>query len=251
MRWASRIALAVVVCAALGLVGCSSAPPGPSGVVTVLASPSLTDAITAVARRFTTDNPGVEVAPVFQPDGRIPGRTGGSPPPDVIAAEDPATLTAAGVTTEPVHFAQGQIVLAVPAGNPALVTGPADLSRPQLRLAGCNPEEPCGQVTAEVLAAAGVTLPEGALTEPDVRAALRRVTGGTADAALVYRSDALTAGDKVMIIEFPQSSAALSDFVATVPANAPNPGLAQEFLDYLTSEAVRDELVRTGFRPPA
>jgi molybdate transport system substrate-binding protein len=246
------MAMAAMVCAAFGLVGCTGGPaPGPSGVLTVLASPSLTDAISAVANRFTTDNPGVQVQPIFEPDSRIPGRATGSPAPDLIAAEDPATLTAAGVTTELKHVAQGQIVLAVASGNPALITGPADLTRPQLRLAGCDPEEPCGQVTAEVLAAAGVTLPEGALTESDVRSALRRVTDGTADAALVYRSDAVAAGDAVMTIEFPQSGAALADFVATVSTSAPNPGVAQSFLDYLTSDAVRDEFVRAGFRPPA
>lgn len=222
-----------------------------SGVLTILAAPSLTDAITGMAHAFTTTYPGVRIQTAFEPDPRIPDRAAQSPAPDLIAAEAPATLTAAGASAEPVHFAQGQLVLVVPTGNPALLRGIADLTRPEVRVAACEPEAPCGTLAAEVLASAEVTLPESALLEPDVRSVLGHITDGTADAALVYRSDAVTAGASVMTIEFPQSSVALADFVATVPASAPNPGVAQAFLDYLASPPVRDALIRDGFRPPA
>ena len=46
-------------------------------------------------------------------------------------------------------------------------------------------------------------------------------------------------------------AAPLADFVAAVPASAPNPAVAQAFLDYLASAPVRDALTRDGFRPPA
>jgi molybdate transport system substrate-binding protein len=115
----------------------------------------------------------------------------------------------------------------------------------------CDPIEPCGEVAAAVLAAAAVVPGGPALLELDVRSALRRVTDGTADAALVYRSDALAAGDEVMVIEIPQSSAALAAFVAAVPATAPNPAVARSFLEYLASAPVSEALTRDGFRPPA
>lgn len=243
-------ALALIVGATLALSGCGSGgTAGLSGALTIVASPSLTDAITAMAHAFTTTHAGVQIQTVFEPDSRIADRAGQSPAPDLIVAEDQATITAAGITTEPAAFAQGQLVLAVPNGNPARVVSAADLMRPDVRVALCDPKEPCGAIAAEVLAAAEVTLGDGARFEPDVRSALRHVTEGTADAALVYRSDAAAAGEDVMTVEIPQSSAALATFVAAIPPSAPNPGVAQAFLDYLVSAPVRDALTRDGFRP--
>lgn len=230
------------------LAGCSGGgPPIPSGELTIVASPSLTDAITGMAHAFTTGYPAVRIVTVFEPDSRIAERAAQTPPPDLIAAEDPATLESAGVT-EFVHFARGQLVLAVPTDNPLTIRGLADLARPEVRVALCDPAEPCGAVTEQVLAAAEVTVPTPQF-EPDVRSALRHVTEGTADAALVYRSDAVAAGEVVMTIEVPESSVALADFVAAVPPDAPNAAMARVFLDYLASEPVREALTRDGFRP--
>lgn len=246
-RW---LALVLVVATMVSLSGCGSrGPTRLSGALTIVASPSLTDVITRMAHAFTTAHAAVQIETVFAPDSRIPDRAGQSPTPDLVVAEDPATLTAAGITTAPVTFAQGQLVLAVPAGNPARVVGAADLMRPEVRVALCDPQEPCGRIAAEVLAAAEVTLGEGARYEPDVRSALRQVTEGTADVALVYRSDAAGAGEDVMTVEIPQSSTALATFAAAIPPNAANPGVAQAFLDYLASAPVRDALTRDGFRP--
>ena len=238
-----------MICAA-ALAGCSGGGGGrpvPWGELTIVAAPSLTDAITGMVHAFTTTYPSIEVTAVFEPDSRIAERAAQSPPPDLVVAEDPATLESAGIT-EFVPFARGQIVLVVPPDNPLVVRGLADLARPEVRVARCDPAEPCGAVTDEVLAAAEVTVAT-AQVEPDVRSALRRVTEGDADVALVYRSDAIAAGEKVVTIEVAESSVALAEFVAAVPPDAPNPVEARRFLDYLASAPVRDALTRDGFRP--
>jgi molybdate transport system substrate-binding protein len=242
-----RAALALLVCAAL--VGCGSGGrPIPAGQLTIVASPALTDAITGMVHAFTTTYPAVQVVTVFESDSHIAERAAQSPPPDLIVAEDPDTLRQAGISTEPVPVAQGQIVLAVRPNNSLVMRGLADLARPDVRVARCDPAEPCGAVTDRVLAAAEVTLTAAHL-EPDVRSALRRVTEGDADVALVYRSDAIAAGEEIMVIEVTESSIALTEFVAAVPSAAPNPTVARLFLDYLTSSPVRDALTRDGFRP--
>jgi molybdate transport system substrate-binding protein len=232
------------------LVGCGGGSPAPPyGTLRIFASRSLTDVITGMATAFTNSYPGVRIETVFEADSVLASRAVDGPTPDLIVAEGPATLVAAGVTASPRNFAQGQLVLAVPAENPARVAGLADLARPGLRVALCAAEEPCGQVADAVLAAGPVTLPEGALRVPDVRSALSHVTDGTADVALVYRSDVVAAGSSVIAIEVPQSATALAQFVAAVPEGAPNPNPARAFLDYLASQAVRDVLTTHGFRP--
>lgn len=242
----------VLACLAALLVACTGgAPTESSGTVTILASTSLTDALTGMAAAYNQTYPGVTFQTTFLPDSQFAQRATEDPAPDIIAAEDPATLAAAGATGTPVHFARGQLVMAVPTGNPASVSQLADLVRDDVRLALCEPEQPCGRLAEEVLAAAQLTVPAGALREADVRTVLSRVTDGTADAALVYRSDARAAGEAVATIETPFASAALADFVAVIADGAPSPHTAQGFLDYLGSPAVRDALIRDGFRPPA
>jgi molybdate transport system substrate-binding protein len=241
----------VLACVATLLAGCTGGGPAQqSGILTIFAPPSMTDAIEGMAQAYSGTYPGVSFKTVFEPDSALVARVLGGETPDLLFGEDPATLVAAGATGAPLHFARGQIVLAVPASDPARVIELADLARPGIRVALCEVAEPCGTVTTEVLAAAGVTLPSGALQEPDVRSALHHVTDGTADVALVYRSDVTTAGDAVHTIEVAESSAALADFVAIVPDRAPNRDVAKAFLEYLGSAPVLDALTRDGFRPP-
>lgn len=232
----------------VALAGCSGGGrPIPAGELTIVAPPSLTDAITGMAHAFTSTYPAVRIVTVFEPDSRIAERAAQTPPPDLVAAEDPATLQSAGLT-EFVHFARGQLVLAVDPDNPLTIRGLADLARPEVRVALCDPAEPCGAVAEQVLAAAEVTVAT-AQFEPDVRSALRLVTEGSADVALVYRSDAVAAGEEVMTIEVLESSTVLADFVAAVPPDAPNAGVARMFLEYLASSPVSEALTRDGFRP--
>jgi molybdate transport system substrate-binding protein len=233
------------------LAGCGAGGPAPpSGQLTIFASPSLTDVMGELVDAFTGTYPAVRIVTVFEPDSALAQRAAAGPMPDLIAAEDPATLLAAGATGTPVRFAQGQLVLAVRAGAPPAAGGLADLARPGLRVAVCDPVEPCGRVASAVLAAAQVDLGGNALLEPDVRSALRHVTDGTADAALVYRSDARVVETTVLTIEVATSATALAQFVAVVPAGAGNPVVARTFLDYLASPDVAGALTRRGFRAP-
>jgi molybdate transport system substrate-binding protein len=151
----------------------------------------------------------------------------------------------------PAHFARNQLVLAVPPTNPKGMLRLADLNRPDIRVALCAETEPCGTVTAAVLTAAAVPPPATATRVSDVRSALKALTDGTVDAALVYRSDARLAGDAVATLEFPESRAALADYQAAIPTSAANPQAAAAFLTYLTSPATTDAFTNSGFQPPS
>ena len=70
----------------------------------------------------------------------------------------------------------------------------------------CEPQVPCGAVTAELLGAAGVEAAPDSL-ERDVRAVLTRLSLGEADAGVVYRTDAVAAGTGVEVVEVPGADA--------------------------------------------
>lgn len=242
--------IVVLTSVAVLLTGCIGGGSGMTGTLTVFASPSLSNAIGGMAAAYTSTYPGIRIDTVFEPDSQLARRVRDGQTPDLLVAADESTLTAAGITAAPVHVASGQLVIAVRVGNPARVGGLADLARPDLRVALCGSQEPCGRAAEALLASAQVTLGQTALREPDVRSTLRHLLEGTADAAIVLRSDALLATEHVIMIEVPGAETTRLHFVAVVPDNAPAATLARGFLNYVTSQPVADSLSSMGFRIP-
>lgn len=87
------------------------------------------------------------------------------------------------------------LVIAVPDGNPGQVEALADLTRPELRVAICAPEVPCGRA----LGARYDTIAPDSV-EPSVRSVLAKVEQGEVDAGIVFRTDAASSA-KVLAIE--------------------------------------------------
>jgi molybdate transport system substrate-binding protein len=228
------------------LASCSGerAPTPPSGTVRVVASAALADALAVLVHDFETRQPGVRVELTTDADTALPGRAGAA---DIVAFQ--GTIPAIHVAEGSVPLARGQLVLAIPADNPLVLSSLADLARPEVRVALCAATEPCGATTAAVLTAAGATVTTP-VVRPTVRAALADLLAGTADAALVYRSD-VRHHDDVATLEFPESSAVLATFSVARSATAANQGMADLLLAFLTSPAADDTLTAAGFLPPA
>jgi molybdate transport system substrate-binding protein len=244
-------AAAALVLTAATACGAPSLTPAPTGDLTVLADSSLTEAFTAAGRDFETANPGVRVSFTFGGSGQLAGRVADGAAADVFAAAGPTPMrevtNARRADGEPSVFAANDLVIAVPAGNPA---GVADLhALARVRVAVCVASEPCGDAARAVLSASGVSLTPVA-EEPDVKATLDQVLTGQVDAALVYRTDARAAESKVDTIEFIESvQARQSDQVVPLTA-APNQQAAHAFVAYLTSERARAILAAAGFQAP-
>ena len=255
-RWSALpISVAVV------LTGCGAEGPaasaGPddelSGTLTVFAAASLTDAFSALGEELTARHPGVDVRFNFAGSSALATQIVQGAPADVFAsANEPqmAVVTDEGLADgNPVVFTSNVLEIAVPAGNPAGVTGLDDFTRGDLALALCAPEVPCGSAAADVFAAAGIT-PEPDTYEEDVRAALTKVELGEVDAALVYASDVVSAGDEVEGVAFPQAQDAVNRYPICVLADAANPSAARAFVDLVWSDEGRRALADAGFRAP-
>src|SRR5690606_18257191 len=132
-------------------------------------------------------------------------------------------------------------------GNPAGVAKVADLAA--LRVALCDPQTACGAASGQVLAATNVAVTPVS-TEADSRSALARVVDGSADAALVYRTDARFMSSDVDTIEFVESVAAAVDCEIVVLDDAANPAAAELFASFVTSDQARSVLAQAGFRDP-
>ncbi|MEV0809590.1 molybdate ABC transporter substrate-binding protein [Micromonospora sp. NPDC050200] len=257
-----RAALAVLpMVAALGLAGCGGGTDdggkgetgGITGTVTVFAAASLTGSFTTLGRQFEAAHPGVRVTFNFAGSSALATQITQGAPADVFASAAPknmATVTDAGAADgSPTVFARNQLVIAVPKGNPARVTGLADLTRPSAKVALCAEQVPCGAAAARALDAAGVQLTPVTL-EQDVKGALSKVTLGEVDAALVYRTDVRSAAAQVDGVDFPESAGAVNDYPLVVLKDAPNPTAARAFVEHVLSDQGRAVLTGAGFQPP-
>jgi molybdate transport system substrate-binding protein len=260
-------AVAVVAAAALVLAGCSSSDTGAStgdtsstsaaptitGDVTVFAAASLTESFTRLGKDFEAAHPGVKVTFNFAGSSALAQQLNQGAPADVFASAAPKNMTdvtdTGAITATPVTFVTNTLEIAVPAGNPAKVTGLADFAKPDLKIALCAEQVPCGAAAKKVFAAAGIT-PAPDTLEQDVKAALSKVSLGEVDAALVYRTDVRAAGDKVEGIEFPEADKAVNEYPIAVCDKAPNPDGAEAFVDYVLSDKGKAVLTEAGFGAP-
>lgn len=241
--------------AVLALGGCASPAPAPdalTGTLTVFAAASLTGTFDALADRFEAEHPGVDVRLNYGGSSDLAVQIVQGAPADVFAAANEATMatvTAAGDASDPTIFTTNTLELVVPAGNPAGVTGLADLADPDLAVALCDPAVPCGSAAQQLLDAAGVSVDPDTL-EDNVKAVLTKVELGEADAGLVYVTDVAAAGDAVTGIVVPEASAVVNAYPIAVLTEAPNPDAAHAWVDLVLSDEGQAALAGAGFVAP-
>jgi molybdate transport system substrate-binding protein len=235
-----------------GTRAADSTPGEVTGELVVLAAASLTEAFTQIGHDFEDAHPGVGVTFSFAGSSTLAQQITEGAPADVFASANPANMavvTDAGAGAgEPVIFARNELVIVVAAGNPHGIAGLADLADPDVKVALCAEQVPCGAAARKILDAAGLTVTPVTL-EQDVRATLTKVTLGEVDAALVYRTDVAVAGDEVEAVEFPESASAVNDYPIVVLRDAPNPSAAEAFVAHVLSDAGQAVLADAGFLP--
>ena len=221
-----------------------------AGTITVFAAASLTEAFTDIARDLEADEPGTTVVLNFGASSALAQQIVNGAPADVFAAASPttmATVVDAGDAEQPEVFARNTLQIAVPAGAPDVSI--ADFADPDRTIALCAPEVPCGAAATKVFATAGIT-PRPDTLEQDVKAALAKVRLGEVDAALVYRTDVLSAGDEVRGIDVPEAATAVNDYPVARLTGGPNAEGAALFVDRVLSEQGQQVLADAGFDRP-
>ena len=258
MRRTATVAL--VATTVFVLAGCaSSAEPSPaqsdpalSGTVTVFAAASLTESFSEIEKQFEERNPGVDVVLNLGGSSTLAEQIVQGAPADVFAAANPQTMKTvvdASLATEQTIFVTNTLEIVVPAGNPGGVTGLADLARPELAIALCAQEVPCGAATEQAFAAAGLSAAPDTL-EQDVKAVLTKVRLGEVDAGIVYRTDVKAAGGDVVGIPFDEAADVVNDYPISTLTDAPNPTVAKAFVEFVLSDAARSVFDEAGFGVP-
>jgi molybdate transport system substrate-binding protein len=232
----------------------SSSSEGSSsgGAITVLAAASLTEAFNQIGKDFVAKNPGSKVTFSFGSSATLATQIVQGAPADVFAAASPATMkivTAAGAANTPADFASNTLEIAVPKGNPHKIGGLKDFADQRARIALCAPQVPCGAAAVQVFAEAKI-VPKPDTLEQDVKATLQKVASDEVDAALVYKTDVIAAGNQVDGMGFPEAEKAVNVYPIATLQESKNPSLAKAFLDYVLSSEGQSVLAKAGFAQP-
>lgn len=260
------IAVLTAAAAGLALVACTPDESEEATVTLGVAiAPSLAGAFNELIGVFEAENPGTRVHLELGRSAEIAEKLGDRTDLNVFASANEAAMDLAGgqgTVTEVEVFARNHVVLAVPSGNPAGVTGLADLARPELRVALCDQVVPCGSAAELLLGEAGVD-PAVDSRGDGSRALAARLADNEFDAGIIYRTDVAASVGWVAQVavtererELTQAAGAIRYHLARVPGGERD-GEAREaakeagdaFRALVTSERGRRALENAGLQP--
>lgn len=242
--------------------GTASSGSALSGQVSVFAASSLTDAFDAIGDAFTQLYPGVDLEFNNASSSALATQIEEGAPASVFASADVPQmqrLVEQGlIEGTPQTFARNRPVVVVPAANPAQVTSPRDLAKPGIKLVLASEDVPIGNYARQIIehlageTGYGAAFRDAALAnlvsnESNVRAVLTKIELGEADAGIVYRTDALVAGDRVTTIEIADSANVVATYPIGVVADTEHHDVAAAFVAFVLSPEGEAILGQAGF----
>jgi molybdate transport system substrate-binding protein len=252
------VAVAMLAVAAAG-TGVAEAPAAstkkakPTGAITVSAAASLTEVFAKMGADFQKQNKGTTLTFNYAASSALALQIQGGAPADVFASADGANMqkvvTSGQVTADPVDFTANQLTIVVKPGNPKGVKKLADLATVGV-VAECAAAVPCGKYATQMLTQDGITIPADTVTlGQDVKATLAAVQTGDADAAIVYKTDAKSAGNTVTKVKIPASLNVIAVYPIAPIAASQNATLANAWISYVLSAEGQKTLAKFGFLP--
>jgi len=219
----------------------------------VFAAASLAPALTEIARDFEDRHEGVDVRLSFGGSSALAAQLLDGAPADVFAAADERTMARVQqdgpAELSPVVFATNTLLLVVPADNPVNVASVDDLSGEGVKVVLCAEQVPCGAASRRLLQDTGTPV-DPVSEEQSVSDVLGKVANGQADAGLVYRTDALAAGERVRSIEIPGASEVVNRYPIAAVGGPERSALAAEFVRFVSGGEARTVLAAAGFGTP-
>jgi molybdate transport system substrate-binding protein len=254
MTGAAGLAGATLLAAGCGSSGGGgSTASSPKGTVTVFAAASLEDAFNTMGKDFEKAHPGVTVKFNYAGSSSLATQINQDAPADLFASADEknmSTVTSDHQSTgSPQVFVRNKLEMMVGAGNPERIKTVSDLSHKSVKVAVCAPAVPCGNYSREVFRKAGVTV-HPVSEETSVSEVVTKVQLGEADAGVVYVTDVKAGGKKIAGVPIPANQNVVAKYPIVKLKNAPNPGGATAFMNYVLSSSGQQVLTKYGFLPP-
>lgn len=250
--------------------GGSAGPTGsgaqtPTTSIVVFAAASLSRVMPQEIAAFERAHPGITVAGDYEGTQALLTKLEADDTlADVFASADRAHMTAAqarGLVAAPHDLALNTLVIAVPPGNPAHITGLADLARSGLKLSLADTSVPAGKYAEQAFAIAEskhdvpagfatAALANVATRPTDVETVVNDVAAGAVDAGIVYATDA-KADSHITALPIAKGDQPATAYVVAATAHSRHAAAAQQFFDFLLSPQGQGLLHAAGFASPA
>ena len=228
----------------------------------VFAAASLTDAFTEIGKEFEAANPGVTVKLNFGGSQTLRTQIEQGAQADVFASANTTEMDALVkgnfvATGSAQIFVTNQLVVIMPANNPAELATLEDLSKPGLKVDLAAKEVPVGNYALQVLDKLDKALGNGfkgkvlanvVSYENDVKQVVTKVQLGEADAGIVYLTDTVAAPE-LKKFEIPAANNVVARYPLAALTQSQNTELAQAFVAYVLSANGQAVLQKWGFLP--
>lgn len=228
----------------------------------VFAASSLTDAFTEIGANFEAANPGVTVTLNFAGSQALRTQIEEGAPADVFASASGKEMDTAvegkfvpdGVKQV---FLSNQLVVILPADNPAGLEKLEDLANPGIKIVLAAEEVPVGNYARQALelmnGSFGADFKDKVLAnvvsnEDNVKQVVSKVQLGEADAGIAYVSDIVASPD-LKTIEIPTELNVIAKYPIAPLAASENAEVARAFIDYVLSAEGQAVLQKWGFTP--
>jgi molybdate transport system substrate-binding protein len=238
-------------------------PPQPRRVeLLVSAAASLKDVLGEVNDLYQKQHPGVSVSLNLGGSGTLETQIEQGAPADVFisaAPEEMDALASKGLLRANTRIAllTNRLVLIVPRGNRGIggLHSFQDLLLADVRTVALGDPRsvPAGMYAQQTLTALGIydAVRHKAVYASDVRQVLAYVETGSADAGIVYATDAESSSRVRIAAEAPAGAAPHIVYPAAALKSSAHPADAQNYLRFLQSDAARAVFLRYGFRMAA
>ena len=266
------LTLVMALAMALALCACGGDSAAEGVELTVFAAASMEETLTEIGDMYMAENEGVTVVFNFDSSGTLKTQIQEGAVCDVFISAgqtqmDQLDITAdASVNTEGLDFVlegsrfdllENKVALVVPEGNPAGIESFEDmrdgLESGTIMLAMGNSDVPVGQYTQKIFDYYG--LDEAALAESgcitygtNVKEVATQVAEATVDCGVIYATDAFSENLTVVDTATAEMCGQVI-YPAAVLNISEHQEQAQDFLDFVVSDAGREVLESVGFTP--
>ncbi len=249
------VALAVV--AALTLTGCGRSADRVPGALIVSAASSLTTVLEPLVQAFERDT-GIAVELNLAASSTLAAQILAGAPVDVFISADRVQMdrVADDGLLRPdtrTDLLSNQLVVVTPREPPVPRAASPAVLQSFARIAIGDPASvPAGVYARAYLESVGLwdRVQDSLVPTHSVRAALVMVEAGDVDAAIVYRTDALSSGKVTLVFAVPVAEGPMIVYPAAVTAASSNPVAGERLLAYLSGPGASAAFVSAGFIMP-
>jgi len=230
----------------------------------IFAASSLTNVLTDLAGVFMQEYE-AELILNFAGSSTLAAQIQNGAPADIFASANAAqmqnVIESGFIASETVEvFAENDLVVIVPADNPAQITNPGDLQQEGLLLVLAAETVPIRSYADELLITLaddyGDDFPAAVLDnlvseETNVRQVVARIALGEADAGIVYRTDITPEiAAQIELVDVPPGTSPIAQYFIAPLQSAQQNTIARAFLDFVLSDAGGAILQKWGFCLP-